>query len=415
MSYRPYYLCQEFQRNQLKAYVIGASFHHLKHTNQAQKNPLDLSCIDGQDFIFIKTPSYQGNGYQRVRNMFSFAWNLWRHQKKIVAMTGKPDVIIASSVHPLHFVPARRIAKKYGAKLIFEVRDLWPLSLIDVLGLSRWHPFVVLLSAIEKSAYKNADTVVSLLPNAFSYMQERGLSQERFVTIPNGVAVSAILADRQPLPPSYQKKLQHYKGLGKFLLGYAGAHGIPNALEDLLQAMRLLKEEGFDKVQLLMIGKGNQKQQLMDFAKQHQLASVSFLDPLPKNQVYGFLEQMDALYLGWKKRGLYQYGISPNKIFDYLLAAKPIVHASATPLDLVAQTKAGICVEAADVGAIAQAIRHIASLEPKKLMEMGERGRREVLTHYAYSHLAKKYISLFPSPGVRDEPNKFEETNRCAV
>jgi hypothetical protein len=396
MAFRPYYLSREFDNNGYKSYIIGSSFHHLLHSKMEQKDQLSHRVIDDQNFIFLKTPFYYGNGIKRLINMFTYAWKVWRYQKKLIKITGVPSVIIASSAHPFHYIPAYWMAKKYNAKIIFEVRDLWPKSLTELLNISSYHPIILLLKWIEKTAYKKSDYVVSLLPNAKAYMTQNGLKPERFVYISNGVAAEDIVTNQQAIPEHVEQIIIEKRKQGFFLIGYTGAHGEPNAMDDLLYALTLLKKENYNKVHFILVGTGNLKEELKKYSLKNDLGSlITFLDALPKNQVLSFLEQMDATYIGWKNKSIYQYGISPNKIFDYMIAAKPILHAFSSSNDIVNQTQSGLSVEAENHKDIAKGIKTLVNKPNVELQAMGLRGKEAVLSSFTYKYLAKKYMDLF--------------------
>lgn len=394
MSYRPYYLSKEFDRQGYQSYVIGASFHHLLRKPIEIKEPVKQANIDDQAYIFLKTPHYTGN-IKRVLNILSYSWNVWRHRKKLIDITRKPSVIIVSSSHPFHYFSARSIAKKYNAKLIFEVRDLWPLSFIELLGFSARHPLVLIMNYIERSAYRQADYVVSLLPHAFSYMHERGLGDERFVYISNGAATDEFFESPQPTTAEFEQRIAQKKQQGQFIIGYVGAHGVPNSMDDLLHALILLKQQGINNIHVILIGDGCQKNTLRAMVNEHQLDSVTFCDPVPKKQIPSVLAHMDAVYLGWKNKSIYHYGVSPNKLFDYMLSGKPILQAFTGPKDIVQETQSGITVSAEDPEAIADGLKRMASMSPEELNLMGKNGRDAVLSRYTYAYLGKKYTELF--------------------
>lgn len=394
MSYRPYYLSKEFERQGYQSYVIGASFHHLLHRPIDINEPVKKDYIDDQAYIFLKTPCYRGN-LKRVLNILSYSWNVWWHRKKLIEMTGIPSVIIVSSSHPVHYFSARSIAKKYKAKLIFEVRDLWPLSLIELLGLSSHHPLVLIMNYIERSAYRQADYVVSLLPYAFPYMHERGLDEERFVYISNGAAADELFELSQPPALKLEQIINQKKQHDQFIIGYVGAHGVPNSLDDLLHALILLKQQKVRNIHVILIGDGCQKNTLRSIAEKHHLDSVTFCDAVPKNQILSILALMDAVYLGWKNRPIYQYGVSPNKLFDYMLSGKPILQAFTGPKDIVQETQSGLTVAAENPEAIADGLKRMAFMPQEKLNLMGKNGRDAVLSRYTYAYLGKKYTELF--------------------
>lgn len=395
MSYRPYYLCREFAQNNCKSYIIGASFHHLLTTTIEMSKRCKYEKIDSQDYFFLKTPRYKGN-LKRILNMLSYAWNIWRCRKDIINITGAPTVIIVSSPHMFHYFSARRIAKKYNAKLIFEVRDLWPTSLVELMNLSVRHPFVWLSDVIERFIYKDADYVVSLLPDAFDYMSKRGLTIDRFKYISNGAGTNELLDESQIISDEYKQLISIKKQEGKFIIAYVGAHGIPNSLDDLLNALVMLKKEGVQSIHFILIGNGCQKKKLMQMAKDNELDIVSFLEPIPKKQVLSFLEMVDAVYLGWKNRPVYRYGVSPNKIFDYMLSSKPILQAFSGARDLVEETQSGVTVEAENSTAIAMGAKRMATMmSSDELDAMGQKGMQTVLSQYTYAYLARKYMKLF--------------------
>src|SRR3989338_162760 len=145
MSYRPYYFCKLFNQNGLSAHVITASFHHMLVKKFPQSEQIEQRLVEDVSYITVKTPEYEGNSWKRLLNMFTYAWRIYRNESSIMEITGKPDVIIVSSSHPLHFPFLKRIAAKYNAKLVFEVRDIWPLSLQKILKIPAWHPFIMLL------------------------------------------------------------------------------------------------------------------------------------------------------------------------------------------------------------------------------------------------------------------------------
>ena len=393
MSYRPYYLTREFCNAGHRAFVIGASYHHLLHQPLPQRPGFKTEEIDGVNFILLKTPSYLKNGLGRLLNMFSYVWRLYRHKKEILAYTGKPDVIIVSSSHPFHFRVLEKIARQYNAKLIFEVRDIWPLSLVDVLKLQSWHPLVLWLGLIERHAYRHADYVVSLLDGAFPHMQARGLEEKRFRVIPNGTNIE-LVCQQQMLSESTLNKIKSLQGEGLFLLGYAGAIGAPNALKYLVSAMVLLAEKKLP-IHCVMIGDGGLKVELEQEVNRLGLKNVSFLSFIPKYEIPAFLGEMDALYLGWNAVDVYKYGVSPNKLYDYMMAGKPIIESGGAGHSIIDEVGCGVRCEAANPHAIAEAIVLVSKMSASRKNNMGERGVKIVEALYDYKILAKKYISLF--------------------
>jgi len=394
MSYRPYYLAKYWKKAGHQAYVISSSFHHLLHHPIEQKESIEKKEIEGVDYIRLKTPKYQNSNFKRILNMLNFAWKIKKHQKQLLAITGKPDVIIASSSHPFHYLSLYLIAKKHQIPLIFEVRDLWPSSLIELLKLKPWHPLIVIFSLIEKHAYRHANEVVCLLEKAQPYMVSKGLNPEKFCYIPNGTDCE--IQEEKNLPPTLEKTIQQLKDQKKFLVGYAGAFGVPNAMEHFIQAMKIV-QKSHPHIHALLIGQGQQKTSLMDYCREQHIHNVSFFEPISKTQIHYFLKEMDILYLGWQDTKLYQYGVSPNKIFDYMLAGRPILESGGSPDSLIEFARCGQICPAADSHHIARSLIQMCEKNHEILLHLGEAAKKYVLKHHDYQIISQQYSKIFES------------------
>lgn len=388
MEYRPYYLSREWVRSGHPTTVAAASYSHLRIQNPTFRGVEYREEIDGIQYIWWKTPGYQGNGAKRVVNIFSF---LYRVQRNLHHFRGehKPDLVIASSTYPLDIIPAHRIARQTGARLVYEVHDLWPLTLIELGGMSPRHPFVMLLQWAENFAYRCVDRVVSILPNADAHMREHGLAPGKFVHIPNGIDVGEWENGSQPLPELHQQALCEIKRQGAFLVGYAGGHGLSNALDTLVDTAVLMQNE---PVAFVLVGQGPEKAALHEKAEQCGLRNIHFLPPVPKLSIPALLREMDVLYLGWRSEPLYRFGISPNKLLDYMMSAKPVLHANPAPNDSVTECGCGISVPPENPAANADAIRKFMRASTAEKVAMGQRGKAYVLAHHDYRRLAEGFL-----------------------
>jgi glycosyltransferase involved in cell wall biosynthesis len=243
--------------------------------------------------------------------------------------------------------PARRIAKITGAKLVFEVHDLWPLSPMELGGLSKWHPFILWVQYAEDFAYRHSDKVISMLPNAKEHMISRGMAPEKYSHIPNGVALEDWKTPKQ-LPLDVSNPLDSLKQNGLPLVGYAGNFGLANALDLMLDTAVLLS----GKAQFVLVGKGPDADRLASRIADEDIGNVALLPSIEKRAIPSFLEQIDIAYIGWRRNPLYRFGISPNKLMDYMMAGKPIVHAVCAGNDPVGEAGCGITVPPDDVKAV---------------------------------------------------------------
>lgn len=388
MEYRPYYLAREWMKLGHKVRIVASSESHLHQVSPILNSSTTVEKIDGVEYLWLKTPVYEGNGLERIINMFSFAKQLFS-KRKIILKNFSPNIVIASSPHPFIFRGAKNLAKKSGARLIYEVRDLWPLSLIELLGLSPFHPLILLMQYEENYAYKYADKVASLLPKALDYMSDHGLSTEKFIYTPNGVVVGD-WNDFFSLPSEQLEKISQFRSKFRFLIGYAGTHGKPNALSFLVDAAKLIENSN---IGIVLMGSGKKKNSLISQVKLLKLKNILFLDPVSKKIVPAFLVKMDALYIGWERKPLYRFGISANKLFEYMMSGKPIIHSSDAGNDPVVESDCGISTQPENKSLIALALMEMSNLSDQERNMLGNNGKNYVANHFDYSIIAKKYLT----------------------
>ena len=402
MEYRPYYLAREWLRAGHTVRIVAASHTHLRAVpSGCDGRPRHDELIDGIAYSWLATPPYHGNGLGRARNMAAFVAGLYRQARTLVREC-RPDLVIASSTYPADIWPARHIARLSGARLAFEVHDLWPLSPMALGGLPRWHPFIVLMQAAENHACRHADTVISLLPKAGAHLQAHGMAPHKLHIIPNGIDPAEWQHAPEPLAAALAGQLAALRARGP-LVGYAGSHGSANALGNLLQAARLLEHEAV----FVLAGDGPLKPSLQRQAERDGLRNVHFLPPQPKRAMPALLAAFDLAYLGWQSHPLYRHGIAPNKLGDYMMAARPVLHAVDAGNDPVAEAGCGISVAPERPDLLAGAIRRLLALPPAQRAELGRRGRRHALQHLTYALLAERMLAACcgaaPSTGVHHE------------
>ena len=387
MEFRPFYLAREWVRAGHCVQIVAASFSHIRAI-QPELNDFVLDeQIEGIDYRWYATPSYQGNGAGRVKNMLAFMRALWRDGPRL-ARVFKPDVVIASSTYPMDIWPARRIAKLVNAKLVYEVHDLWPLSPMELGRMSKWHPFIMWVQMAEDYAYRHADKVVSILPKAKEYMCSRGMAPQKFVYVPNGVDEEE-WAQSADLPQEVKESLDALRAKGLPLVGYAGTHGLSNALNVLLDAASRLK----GKAEVVMVGTGPDREALLARVASEGLTNVTMLPAIPKQSIPRFLDDVDIAYIGWHPNPLYRFGISPNKLMDYMMAGKPVVHSVSAGNDPVTEAGCGITVPPGDIVAVVDAVLELAALSQSARNCMGQAGKTAILQNQTYKVLAKRFLN----------------------
>lgn len=387
MEYRSYYMAREWVRMGHRVTVVGASFSHLRKVQPHAGR----ETLEGIDYLWLPTSQYEGNGMQRVKTMFQFVGQVYRHRKELIAF--KPDIVIASSVYTFDLYPCHYIARHTGARLVYEVHDLWPLSVMVIGGYKKWHPFIMMLQHCENYAYRHCDMVVSMLDKAFPHMQRHGLTQDRFCCIPNGyVAEEWENLDRIQLPEEHAQLLARLHDEGKTVVGFAGGHTQSTAMGVLVQAAHLLQED--PQLHFVLVGDGPQKADLIEMAKRYNLANIHFLPPVAKQCIPLLLQHFDICYAGGVHSSLHKYGTSFNKITDYMLSGKPIVNSVDEPANLIERVGCGIQVEAENTEQVCRALRTLADMPASERAAMGEKGRLYAVEHLNYHTLSEQFLTL---------------------
>lgn len=391
MEFRPYYLAREWVQAGHQVQIVAASHSHIRERQpQLEAGQVKDELIDGIQYRWYPTPAYAGNGLGRVKNMLSFMRQLWGDAKPL-AYRFKPDVVIASSTYPMDIWLAKRLARVAGAIFVFEVHDLWPLSPIEIGGMSTWHPFIQICQMAENTAYRNSDLVVSMLPNIASHAVGKGLPLDRLAIVPNGFSMSDWqVGGGQPLRNDIQTAIDLAHISDQLVVVYAGSHGLPNALDNLLDAAAYMRSK---PVRFILVGDGHERQRLVERVRIEQLTNVQMFEPISKAQIPSLLAGCDMAYLGAPNHPLYRFGVSPNKMLDYMMAGVPILYAIEAGNDPVAEADCGLTVPSENPQALAAAICQIMEMPVEQRRKIGSNGRLYASAHHSYSVLAESFIN----------------------
>jgi glycosyltransferase involved in cell wall biosynthesis len=358
---RHYDLARELIATGHRPLIIAANFNHWSRKDYhpiANASRRETS-EKGVPFLWLATPGYGGN-LARLRNMLTFSFRL----KTLLAHTppNKPDIIMGSSPHLFSAFAGCFLAHRLQIPFVLEIRDIWPLSMVEVAGVTPWHPMIAFLSWMEKWLYQHADGIVSLLPGTDRHIAACTTASKPFLWLPNGIDVEKVQ------PVSAKSQIRPYTIL------YAGSHGDANHLECILDAADLLKKAEAP-VRFEFIGQGPEKPKLMHKARTMQLSNVSFEDPLPKEQIYGRLAKADAFIISLKKTPLYRFGISLNKLFDYMAVGKPVIFAGDAYQNPVALADCGIVTPPENARKLSDGILQLLDMTIEERSAMGRRGR----------------------------------------
>ena len=360
--------------------VIGSSWHHLLN-EESRQNIASTEKVAGYTYMRIGVPSYKhAHDFRRVINWFIFSSKI-RHIHKDFKQ--KPDVILYSSPSLIGWIGAKKLAKTLGCRLVFEIRDIWPLTLEKIGNISSLNPLIIYMKYVEHRAYLESCAIISALPGAIFRLKQLGHKKEKFTFISNGISLEE--ASRPtPLPETIinQFKDKH------FIAGYAGTFGTANALKDIVTAAELLRD--YPHISIFLVGNGRNKETLQQIIKDKKLQNIHIIDSIPKESIQSLLAHFDVCLINWHDSGLYQFGTAANKIFDYLYAGKPIIHGYAGYFDYIAHHQAGISVKPSSPPEIADAIVRLSRLPINQRQVMGDNGKYAAINYYSYEELTKK-------------------------
>jgi glycosyltransferase involved in cell wall biosynthesis len=379
---RHFYL-SEYWLQQHSVHIISGSFNHMFSTLPHAPNRYNFESIDNRKFCWVKVPKYKPESIGRFWSMIVFSWRTFFLP---VSKIGKPTVIIVSSMPIFPIITGFLLKKKFNAKrLIFEIRDLWPLTAIQLGGIHENHPFIRLMYLIEKLGYRKSDYIVSLLPNADKYINRISKMPEKFRYIPNGLSEEVLRSE--PLNTQVFNLIPK----GKFIIGYTGTIGLANALEYFVDAAKLLSSR--EEIHFFIVGDGYLKEALIRSSSGYK--NITFINKIPKNQVQSLLKYFDACFVGRNGSSLFEYGVSANKYFDYMLAGKPILDSNNFIRDPVELSGCGIIVRPDSSEAIADGVLELYNMPKKDLESMGLRGKNYVREFHDIKHLSSIYAELF--------------------
>jgi len=382
---RHYFFAKYWIKKGYNVVICSASYSHMfKNQPQTDGSRFTLEKLEENiTYCWVRIPEYKGDGtITKLWAGIVFSFNLLFLKKELLP---KPEYIIVSSPPIFTGVSGWVLKKRFNAKkYIFEVRDLWPLSPMFLLGYSKWHPVIFGLSLFEKFAYKKADHIVSLLSNANEYIIKFTKS-DKFKWIPNGIDESLI--DKKNL----DEKLMTLIPKNKFIITYTGTLGFANAMEYFIEATHLIKNE---KIFFLLVGDGYKVE---DLKSKSNPKNTLFIPKIPKSQVQSILSLSNVCYVGRFKTPLYRLGVSYNKYFDYMLASKPILESSELINDTVEQSGCGIIVEPDNAQAIADGIEKLFNMALDEREKLGKKGYDFVKKYHNFDYLSDLYIEVFNS------------------
>ena len=339
-----------------------------------------LNVLRIRTFKYLKTASIQ-----RIISWIDFEIKLYFAPLKSF---NKPDVIIVSSLSLITILNGIRLKYKYGAKLIFEIRDIWPLTIIEEGGYQPLNPFVLILSVIEKYGYIKSDLIVGTMPNLKEHINNvLGLNNKKCVCVPFGFDAnyfSSSIADPEKFLNDYNIPK------GKFIVGYAGSIGISNGLQAFIDCAKSMVDD--NRFAFTLLGDGDSKSNYLKQTSGYK--NIYFIPKVNREEVASYLSLCNLLYFSSLKSTIWNFGWSPNKLIDYMMSGKPVLASYSGHQSMINEAKSGFFIPAEDSEAIKAALENMIAMNPDDLVKMGNDGKDWILKNRDWDIVSGKYLEI---------------------
>lgn len=380
---RSFRLMSEFLKLGHNPIIITSDSNHLISPPILYSN-YERHQLLGVPIFWVRTLKYSSaKSLLRILSWLDFELRLFLLPKKALP---RPDVIIVSSLSLLTILNGIFLRRIYKCKLIFEIRDIWPLTLTAEGGYNRSNIFIKFLSLVERIGYVHSDLIVGTMPNLIEHVYRTVVSKPPVFCIPMGVDP----CDYQSVDFLPQDYVRAHFPSDKFIVAHVGSIGIANSLETFLACAQMMV--GNERVHFLLVGDGDLKSEYL--RKYGHLPNITFAPKVPKGKVQHVLKLCNLLYFSVHQSEVWRYGQSLNKVVDYMLSGKPIVASYTGFPSMINESNCGVFVPAGDPNSLLREIERFSCLDDQALEVIGLRGRSWILRNRSYQDLARQYLAL---------------------
>ena len=393
---RLFFLAREAKKIGNDVRLITSDANHFTNIPKTGKR-YNYEYQEGVDIIWIKTKKYKKTAsFDRILSWIDFEWKLFRMPLKKIS---KPDVVIISSLSIFTILYGYFLKKKFKSFLVFEIRDIWPLTLIEEGGFSKWHPLSIIIGFIEKFGYRNSDLIVGTMPNLKQHVLNIGISDKPVFCSPLGFDPNNYLEYDLSLHNPFDKLIPEEK----VIIGYAGSMGISNGLDIFIEAIKSMKS--YTNIHFLLVGSGDLKEKFKNSLSEN--TNVTFLPRIEQNQVKYFLNTCDILFLSTQDSKIWDFGQSMNKVVEYMLAAKPIIATYTGFPSMINEANCGIFLNTTKPQDLVNTFVKYALMSNGEREALGKNGRNWIFDNRKYNKLASDYLEIISDLNI----NKMKQLN----
>lgn len=388
---RHYWFAEKLLSRGSQPVIFCSNINHFNGEIRKIDGLYEIDYVNDIPFVFVKTTEYAGNGFSRIKNWISFYRGLFKIYKSVMQELGAPDVILASSVHPLTVVAGIQIAKKLKVPCIGEIRDLWPEAIFTV-GKAKEHGVMGrLLRTGEYWMYRHANALIFTKEGDIDYLKEHKwlreqggkVDEQKCYYINNGIDFAKYMEQIATKRIS-DSDLEN----GKLHVVYTGTIRKVNNVELIVEAARLLQNE--EEIDFLIYGEGDYRSDLEERAQRDGLLNIKFKGNVSKQSIPYILSRSYVNLLNYSQK-LYNWkrGNSSNKLFEYLASGKPVISTVKMGYDILEKHHCGFSLEECTPKCLAEMVAKVKNIPKEEYEQMGIRAK-EAAKEFDFEKLTDK-------------------------
>lgn len=391
---RQYDFAKELDKRGYNVIIFASSFSHYTHSYISEKEVFISKPSKHVRYVYVKTTSYdENNGKNRALNIVSFLLQVLRHEKAVAQRYGRPDVVEGASVHPLAWIAAYRISRKYNVRFVAEVRDFWPQMWIDSGKKKASDPMCIFFRAIENFTFRKAERIICSLQHG-----------DRYLCDEKGVPKSKVSIIGQPMDcEEYDKNCERFEDLPAdirdfvsegFVCAFTGYFIGYDCVNVMLEAERILQDKGIS-VKMIFVGSGEEEENMRRYVREHNLKDVLIAGRIPKTDVPALLSRTDVCIAQMDCKGkenVFRYGVSKIKINDYLYSGACTLFGFQFDDNEVVESGGGIQFRPHDAHDLAEKIEFFYHLSTEERKKYGERGRAYMRDSHSVGKLTDRLL-----------------------
>lgn len=397
---RQYDFAIELSRRGYKTVVLSSGFSHYTHSyigDCDKKDYITSKIADNAYYVYLHTESYTTNrGVGRIRNMVSFMLAVKRNYKAIAAELGVPDVVEGASIHPLTWIATYKVAKKYKVRYIVEVRDLWPEMWLLNKEKKPYDPMVLLFGAIEKWAYKRADRIIYSMLYGDKYICDKlGFPRDKVTLIGQPLDCKRYDEFAETKYNLIPDDVKTFIG-DSFLCIFTGYYVEYEGVYVMLAAAKMLQERGIP-IKMIFLGSGQEAKGMVAYANDNGLNNVMIGSRVNKETIPALLRRADICLAHCAAKGSkesFKYGISKNKVNEYLYSGACVIYGRADQNDPVLTSGAGYIIDPFSPKQLADKIETVYEMSNNERVQFGVNGRKYINENHSTGILADKLLNV---------------------